>query len=75
MTDQLFINEPLSYLSGRATVSDGSLWSGHATALSGALGAGLRTRAVKILLYHTKIESTVRYLGVDVEDALHLAPD
>ena len=26
-------------------------------------------RAVQILLGHTKIESTVRYLGVDVEDA------
>ena len=30
-------------------------------------------RAVQILLWHTKIESTVRYLGVDVEDALALA--
>ena len=30
-------------------------------------------RAVQILLGHTKIESTVRYLGVDVEDALNLA--
>jgi integrase len=30
-------------------------------------------RAVQILLGHTKIESTVRYLGVDVEDALLLA--
>jgi integrase len=30
-------------------------------------------RAVQILLGHTKIESTVRYFGVDVEDALHLA--
>ncbi len=30
-------------------------------------------RAVQILLGHTKIESTVRYLGVDVEDALHLS--
>ena len=30
-------------------------------------------RAVQILLGHTKIESTVRYLGVDVEDALTLA--
>ena len=28
--------------------------------------------AVQILLGHTKIESTVRYLGVDVEDALTL---
>ncbi len=30
-------------------------------------------RAVQILLGHTKIESTVYYLGVDVEDALTLA--
>ena len=30
-------------------------------------------RAVQVLLGHTKIESTVRYLGVDVEDALTLA--
>jgi integrase len=29
--------------------------------------------AVQLLLGHTKIESTVRYLGVDVEDALNLA--
>ena len=30
-------------------------------------------RAVQILLGHNKIENTVRYLGVDVEDALLLA--
>lgn len=30
-------------------------------------------RAVQILLGPTKIESTVRYLGVDVEDALTLS--
>ncbi len=30
-------------------------------------------RAVQILLGHAKIESTVRYLGVDIEDALMLA--
>ena len=30
-------------------------------------------RAVQLLLSHTKIENNVRYLGVDVEDALTLA--
>lgn len=30
-------------------------------------------RAVQILLGHSKIENTVRYLGIDEEDALALA--
>lgn len=30
-------------------------------------------RAVQLLLGHTKLESTVRYLGVEVDDALGLA--
>ena len=30
-------------------------------------------RAVQILLGHTKLESTVRYLGVEVDDALELS--
>jgi integrase len=30
-------------------------------------------RAIQLLLGHTKLESTVRYLGIDVEDALALA--
>ena len=29
-------------------------------------------RAVQLLFGHTKLESTVRYLGIDVEDALEL---
>ena len=30
-------------------------------------------RAVQLLLGHTKLEITVRYLGIEVEDALELA--
>ncbi|MEI8277911.1 MAG: tyrosine-type recombinase/integrase [Hyphomicrobiales bacterium] len=30
-------------------------------------------RAVQLLLGHTKIESTVRYLGIEVDDALYIA--
>ena len=30
-------------------------------------------RAVQLLLGHTKLESTVRYLGIEVEGALELA--
>jgi integrase len=30
-------------------------------------------RPVKILLGHTKLESTVRYLGIEVDDALEIS--
>ncbi|MCP4100980.1 MAG: integrase, partial [Lentisphaerae bacterium] len=30
-------------------------------------------RAVQLLLNHTKMDSTVRYLGVDLEDALAIS--
>ena len=30
-------------------------------------------RAVQLLLGHSKLESTVRYLGIEVEDALELS--
>ena len=30
-------------------------------------------RAVQLLLGHTKLESTVRYLGIEVDDALHIS--
>ncbi len=31
-------------------------------------------RAVQVLLGHTKLESTVRYLGIEVDDALEIVP-
>ena len=33
----------------------------------------MNIRAVQLLLGHTKLESTVRYLGIEVEDALELS--
>lgn len=30
-------------------------------------------RAVQLLLGHTKLKSTVRYLGIEVDDALEMA--
>jgi len=32
-------------------------------------------RAVQLLLGHTKIESTVRYLGIEVNDALAITEE
>ena len=30
-------------------------------------------RAIQLLLGHTKLESTVRYLGIDIDDALEMS--
>jgi len=32
-----------------------------------------KLRAVQLLLGHTKLESTVRYLGIEADDALEMA--
>jgi site-specific recombinase XerC len=32
-------------------------------------------RAVQLLLGHTKIESTVRYLGIEVDDSIEMAEE
>jgi hypothetical protein len=37
------------------------------------LPANQESRAVQLLLGHTKLESTVRYLGIEVDDALKLS--
>ena len=55
---------------------DPSLYGTHSLRRTKATLIYRRTgnmRAVQLLLGHTKVESTVRYLGVEVDDALNLA--
>jgi hypothetical protein len=59
----------------RSWAAPGGLWNPLVAADKSFhnLQADWDLRAVQILLGHTKIDSTVRYLGVDIEDALTLA--
>ena len=55
---------------------DPSLYGTHSMRRTKATLIYKRTgnlRAVQLLLGHTKIESTVRYLGIKVDDALSIA--
>ena len=55
---------------------DSSAYSMHSMRRTKAAQVYRKTgnlRAVQLLLGHTKIESTVRYLGIEVEDALSLS--
>ena len=55
---------------------DPSLYGTHSLRRTKATLIYKRTgnlRAVQLLLGHSKIESTVRYLGVEVNDALEIA--
>ena len=55
---------------------DPSLYGTHSLRRTKATLIYKRTgnlRAVQLLLGHTKIESTVRYLGIEVDDALEIA--
>jgi hypothetical protein len=54
-----------SRLLGKASTSDCKSARG--------LSADGQPQAVQLLLGHTKIESTVRYLGIEVDDALAIA--
>jgi site-specific recombinase XerC len=55
---------------------DASVYGTHSTRLTKTTLIYKRTRnlrAVQLLLCHTKIESTVRYLGIEVDDTLEIA--
>ena len=55
---------------------DASLFGTHSLRRTKATLIYKRTgnrRAVQLLLGHTKIETTVRYLGIEVDDALAIA--
>jgi integrase len=55
---------------------DGSAYSTHSMRRTKATLIYKRTknlRAVQLLLGHSKLESTVRYLGIEVDDALEIA--
>ena len=59
-----------------STGLDASLFGTHSLRRTKATLIYRRTgnlRAVQLLLGHTKIESTVRYLGIEVDDALAIA--
>ena len=59
-----------------STGLDPSLFGTHSLRRTKATMMYKRTgnlRAVQLLLGHTKIESTVRYLGIEVDDALEIA--
>ena len=55
---------------------DPSIYSTHTMRRTKATLIYKRTknlRAVQLLLGHTKLESTVRYLGIEVDDALEIS--
>ncbi len=55
---------------------DPALYGSHSLRRSKASLIYRRTknlRAVQLLLGHAKLDSTIRYLGIEVEDALELA--
>jgi integrase len=63
-------------VANRAIGVDSSAYGTHSirrTKASLIYGRTKNLRAVQLLLGHTKLESTVRYLGIEVDDALEMA--
>jgi len=55
---------------------DGAAYGTHSMRQTNAAQIYKKTgnlRAVQLLLGHTKLESTVRYLGIEVDDALAIS--
>jgi len=63
---------PQSYTTTRDTIAFGT-HSMRRTKASQIYRKTGNLRAVQLLLGHTKLESTVRYLGIEVDDALALS--
>jgi integrase len=78
-SDQAMTTRQYARLVSRWVVSiglDAKLFGTHSLRRTKATLIYRRTgnlRAVQLLLGHTKIESTVRYLGIEVDDALAIA--
>lgn len=76
---EAFIDEAVARIVHRWVASiglDASAYGTHSMRRTKAAQIYKKTgnlRAVQILLGHTKLESTVRYLGVEVDDALRIA--
>jgi integrase len=70
INDALFRSGSEARRTGRELFGTHSLRRTKATLIYRRTG---NLRAVQLLLGHTKIESTVRYLGIEVDDALAIA--
>ena len=77
-------NQPISYLYYRSIIRswaeqlglDSDLYGTHSMRRAKATLVYARTkniRAVQLLLGHTKIDNTIRYLGIEIEDAIKIS--
>ena len=69
-------NTPGSSISGSLLGLDSNVYGTHTMRRTKATLIYKRTknlRAVQLLLGHSKLESTVRYLGIEVDDALEIS--
>ena len=78
------INQPISYSYYRSIIRswaeqlglDSDLYGTHSMRRTKATLVYARTkniRAVQLLLGHTKIDNTIRYLGIEIEDAIKIS--